>query len=61
MTISSAWASSLAKINDFGTVVRPGKISVKSRSRKVSSTVRIWCLAVTARSSCLLGVGRDTE
>lgn len=53
VTISSAWASSLAKISVFGTVLRPGKISVKSLSRKVSRTVRIWDLAVTARSSCL--------
>jgi hypothetical protein len=53
VTISSAWASSLAKISVLGTVERPGKISVKSRSRKVSRTRRIWDFAVTARSSCL--------
>lgn len=41
VTISSAWLSSLAKIKVFGTVERPGKISVNSRSRKVSRTVRI--------------------
>ena len=40
-TISSACASSLAKISVFGTSLRPGKISVKSRSRYTSSTVRI--------------------
>ena len=31
-TTSSAWASFLAKIRVFGTVERPGKISVKSLS-----------------------------
>ena len=34
-TMSSAWLSSLAKMRVFGTSVRPGKISVKRRSRKV--------------------------
>ena len=33
--MSSAWESSLAKISVLGTSVRPGKISVKSLSRKV--------------------------
>ena len=51
--MSSAWLSSLAKINVFGTSVRPGKISVKSLSRKVRMTVRIWSSATTSRSSWL--------
>ena len=40
-TMSSAWLSSLAKMRVLGTSVRPGKISVKSLSRKVRMTVRI--------------------
>ncbi len=40
--MSSAWLSSLAKISVLGTSVRPGKISVKSLSRKVRTSVRIW-------------------
>ena len=49
--MSSAWVSSLAKISVLGTSVRPGKISVKSLSRKVRTTVRIWSGATTSRSS----------
>ena len=41
----------MQKINVLGTVERPGKISVNSLSRNVSSTRRICDLAVTARSS----------
>jgi hypothetical protein len=50
-TTSSACASSLQKINVFGTVERPGKSAVNSRSRYVSNTSRICCGAVTARSN----------
>ena len=39
--MSSACESSLAKISVFGTSLRPGKISVNSRSLKVRMTVRI--------------------
>src|SRR6266498_3274212 len=42
VTSSSAWASSLQKINVLGTVLRPGKISVNSRSRKVSRRRAPW-------------------
>ena len=41
--------------------MRPGKISVNSRSRKVSSTVRICVLAVTARSSWLWVYSRSSS
>ena len=61
VTISSACASSLAKINVFGTVVRPGKISVNNLSRKVSNTRRIWERAVTARSSWVLAYSRSSS
>ena len=44
---------SLQKINVLGTVVRPGKISVGSLSRKVRTSVRIWSTATTSRSSWL--------
>ena len=40
-TMSSACESSLAKISVLGTVLRPGKSSVKSLSLKVVMTVRI--------------------
>ena len=61
VTTCSAWASSLQKISVFGTVVRPGKISVGSRSRNVSSTVRIWLVEVTARSSCVPVYARSSS
>ncbi len=53
MTISSAWLSSRAKISVLGTVVRPGKISVNSRSRKVSSTSWSCPLEITDRPTWL--------
>ena len=39
-TMSSAWLSSLAKTSVLGTSVRPGKMSVKRRSRNARTTVR---------------------
>jgi hypothetical protein len=39
---ASPWLSSLPKISVLGTTRRPGKISVKGRSGKVSRSRRIW-------------------
>ena len=52
-TTSSAWLSSLAKTSVLGTSVRPGKISLNSRSRNVRTTVRIWSGVTTSRSNWL--------